>query len=382
VTPVSALSGSCLLSITATLIGGGGAVGDQVPNAATTFVFFDIESSNATLSAQLLSSSLLLGSRSPYAKSDGYNGSLLRAQALGNGQFGVSFDSRLLSSSVGVSLIMGTTDPSGVGGNSRTTPLLAMHSDLPVFSQPLNVTVAPNELFSLQIISRGYSPFIDFEASLTTQQCLDAIPSTATTSSTAMFFTSDVATFTTEAISTTSGIVDPPASSLFSQTIGSSKIAALIAIAVLLLALLCFLCHSFWKRMLGRIIFSFTLSLLCAISFWVFTSERENFFGYQASDSTCQITGGFLHYFFLASFMFVSVLFEVLVSLSFRWLCVEFFDQYLSIVIPPSTPSKLNWRYLKYSAFGWGMFFFLFVYCLIHHVRRSSADICHCRWSC
>jgi hypothetical protein len=202
---------------------------------------------------------------------------------------------------------MGTTDFNRIGSASRTTPLLTLFSNSPVFDQSLDVIVTPNDLFSVRIVSKGYSPLHSFETGLTTSQCL-SVTQTSTSTLTTMpsFFTSDLVTFTTDIFTSTTGIVEPPAASLFSQTIGSSKIAALIALLVLFLVLLCLLCHAFWKRIHDAIVFNFVLALLCALCFWVFTSERDNFFGYRASSSTCQITGGFLHFFFLASFMFVS----------------------------------------------------------------------------
>ena len=82
VQPVTLANKSCVLSITISLIGGGADVGDQPANSATTFVYFDIESLNSSLSSELSNSVILTGSNTNINKGTGYHGTLFQAQPL------------------------------------------------------------------------------------------------------------------------------------------------------------------------------------------------------------------------------------------------------------------------------------------------------------
>jgi hypothetical protein len=128
VSPVTLADPQCTLSITATVLSGGAGAGDAPADPATTFVFFDIESTNSSITQQLRNSLPLTGAMTDVVKGGNYHGTLIRAESLGNGQFGVVLASALQLSGVGISILHGTVSPDGVGSNARTAPLMTNSS--------------------------------------------------------------------------------------------------------------------------------------------------------------------------------------------------------------------------------------------------------------
>ena len=186
VQPVSLTGGSCVLSVTMNVFGGGADAGDHPADPATTFVYVDIESTNSILTSELASSVVETGTKTGVSKGTGYNGSLLRAQALGNGVYGVVIASAIVLENIGLSLLLGTTDIEGYGSNARTTPLLTGSPAQPFeYNHAASFSLVVSANTTVSIDSTGYSPLMHFNNTVSSLQCNVAHPCNATTYQTA-----------------------------------------------------------------------------------------------------------------------------------------------------------------------------------------------------
>ena len=173
VEPVSVGDTRCQLMITVNLTDGQSQSNDTFANPNTSFVYIDLESPNSALTSQLATSTVTTGSKTGIVKGNGYRGTLLRAQYIGSGQYGVSLGSDLILNNVGISLLLGTMDSNGVGSNARTTSLMGIYS-LPPFeySASLAMSVYVNANTTLSVVaSSGYNSWRHFNSTVTSAVC-------------------------------------------------------------------------------------------------------------------------------------------------------------------------------------------------------------------
>ena len=127
-----------------------------------TIVFFDMDSTDSSLTAQLASSELVYGRVSLFPKPQPSNGAVVRAQQLSDTTFGVSFRSSVVQASVGLSLILVTTDSNGASDSSRVSSMLG-GNPLPPYSFSgftASLEIDPVSHQRQQFVTAGYNPFL------------------------------------------------------------------------------------------------------------------------------------------------------------------------------------------------------------------------------
>jgi hypothetical protein len=225
----SGVASVCNLRITAVVSGGGAGVGDTPVISGRAFMYFDLESTSSSLTQSLQNAIVTVGSATGISKGPGFHGSLYRAELVDSETFVVELSVSGIPELVGISMVQGTLDPSGVGSNARTSPLMTGNPDPPyLYNQPASFDLVINSHTTVAINSNGYNPFyVDDNTGL---MCVATTTSSSSSSATSASTATTVSTSTT--VSSSSSTTFSSSTSSTSTVISTSSISTVSTLSL------------------------------------------------------------------------------------------------------------------------------------------------------
>ena len=166
VTPVETSSSTCQLSINVTLLNGG----DSPADPSSTAVVLDLAHEDADFQAMFDGSNFTSGSVLAGNKGPGLFGGLVEAVYLGGGVYGVSAQTEIAMTDIGLSIIQVTFD--GLGNTSSIRTGAMFSQSIPRYGR-LDLTF-PLRTSTVAIqLQTGYAPLTLFNNTQTSADCID-----------------------------------------------------------------------------------------------------------------------------------------------------------------------------------------------------------------
>ena len=166
VIPVDNLGSQCYLTIAVNVLSA-----SQSPVKTQTYIYFDIESTNSSLTAMFSNTSFIAGSAVNVSKGAGYRGGFWLATAMGNGTYYVNVSTSLSMSNIGLSVVQATVD--GYNATTANRFVFLTNSGTPYsFSDALNVNLTVGNGTATINAPSGYSPWTTFTNLQTTSACI------------------------------------------------------------------------------------------------------------------------------------------------------------------------------------------------------------------